>query len=183
MELCDRNYTKQEFDRFFRRVYQHYGSLDGYELLPDTLPFLDYIAQTNPDICLGITTNTPLRTIETVLPMMGIHDRFKFFVSCQDVGAEKPAKEIFEESYQQAKFWTSDQLQKNEVLHIGDNLAADFCGSKSYGFQSILLDRSGNDRVNVYQDWLKNPDYDGKSEEDIQRFTVNNLLEAKEMFT
>ena len=49
--------------------------MEGYELLPDTIPFLDYLQKNRPDICLGITTNTPIRSIETVLPMMGIHDR------------------------------------------------------------------------------------------------------------
>jgi FMN phosphatase YigB (HAD superfamily) len=86
LQLCSRSYSSKEFDRFFRRVYQHYGSSEGYELLPDTIPFLNYLREERPDICLGITTNTPIRSIETVLPMMGIHDRFKFFVCCQDVG-------------------------------------------------------------------------------------------------
>ena len=27
LELCNRNYTNAEFDRFFRRVYQHFGSI------------------------------------------------------------------------------------------------------------------------------------------------------------
>ena len=32
LELSGRKYSTEEFDRFFRRVYQHYGSLDGYEV-------------------------------------------------------------------------------------------------------------------------------------------------------
>ena len=141
LELCNRNYTDKEFNRFFRRVYQHYGSLNGYELLADTLPFLEFLEKNRPEICLGITTNTPVRSVETVLPMMGLHNRFKFFVwyiqlvhdhymiSCQDVGAEKPNPLIFQETYEQAQFWTSSDLRKDEVLHIGDNLAADLCGT------------------------------------------------------
>lgn len=38
-----------------------------------------------------------------------------------------------------------------QILHIGDNLAADFCGARRAGFQSLNLDRSGNSRVTVYQ--------------------------------
>jgi hypothetical protein len=59
LENCGRTeYTTDEFDRFFRRVYQHYGSLDGYEKLPDALPFLDWLSNQNR-YSLGITTNTP----------------------------------------------------------------------------------------------------------------------------
>jgi hypothetical protein len=30
--LSGRIYPEKDFDRFFRRVYQHYGSKDGYEV-------------------------------------------------------------------------------------------------------------------------------------------------------
>ena len=60
----------------FRRVYQHFGSPKGYEVLPDAAVFLDRI----PDsYLLGICSNTPNRHSASVLPMLGIHERFKFF--------------------------------------------------------------------------------------------------------
>ena len=125
---CGRvNYTEAEFNRFFRRVYQHYGSLEGmiahliilccvllaharpdafhppsfpnasalaqvrhamhapcmadagYVELPDAKPFLDWAQQQG--LLLGITTNTPARTMDTVVPMLGFHDYFKWYVS------------------------------------------------------------------------------------------------------
>jgi len=33
--LCGRYYTEREFERYFRRIYQHFGSIDGYEPLED----------------------------------------------------------------------------------------------------------------------------------------------------
>jgi len=174
LELCGRTYTETEFNRFFRRVYQHYGSLEGYELLPDAIPFLDYLGK-RTDLTLGITTNTPSRTLETVVPMLGLHNYFSWFVCCQDVGAEKPSKEIFDEAFMQAKFWSGEDLKRSEILHIGDNLASDLAGAKAAGFQALLLDRSENPRVNVYQDWLVAPEYPGKSEGDINKCTVKSL--------
>ena len=182
LELCDRNYSEADFNRYFRRIYQHFGSPNGYEILPDALDFLNFLSKEYPDICLGITSNTPLRSIETVLPMLGLHKRFKYFVSCQEVRAEKPSREIFEETYQQATYWCDNNLKKDELLHIGDNLAADFCGAKAFGFQALLLDRSENPRVNVYQDWLKAPDYSNKSVQDIENSTVKNFLDIKKCF-
>ena len=32
LQLLGREYSIEEFNRFFRRVYQHYGSLEGYEV-------------------------------------------------------------------------------------------------------------------------------------------------------
>ena len=46
LELCGAkrgvDYSDADFGRFFRRVYQHYGCPDGYVLLPDALPFVQW---------------------------------------------------------------------------------------------------------------------------------------------
>ena len=60
----------------FRRVYQHFGSPKGYEVLPDAAVFLDKISDA---YLLGICSNTPNRHSASVLPMLSIHERFKFF--------------------------------------------------------------------------------------------------------
>ena len=161
-------------------MYSHYGSLDGYEKLPDAVPFLEFLKGQNNRYLLGVTSNSPVRTIETVLPMLGLHEYFNFFVCCQDVGCEKPSAGIFQATYDRAKFWMPD-LKKEEVLHIGDSMPADFCGARSFGFQSLLLDRSNNPRVTVYQDWLEAPNYPGKTTEDIVKGTVTDLLQVMPM--
>jgi FMN phosphatase YigB (HAD superfamily) len=74
LEFCGRtNYTEQEFNRFFRRVYQQYGSLEGYERLPDAVAFLEWAKERG--LTMGVTTNTPVRTMETVP-----HTFSKYFV-------------------------------------------------------------------------------------------------------
>ena len=35
--------SEADFERFFRRIYQHYGSPEGYSILSDVLPFLEYV--------------------------------------------------------------------------------------------------------------------------------------------
>jgi len=179
------DFLEEDFNRYFRRVYQHFGSPAGYMVLDDARALLDSLQKrgdTEPDqapLLLGITSNTPTRHMESVLPMLGIHDSFQWFTCSQEVGAEKPSSEIFEDAYQQAKFWIPD-LEKHEVLHIGDSLACDFCGAKAFGFQALLLDRSDNPAVTAYQDWIEAPDYPGKNEEDIQCGTITNLLQVLE---
>lgn len=129
-------------------------------------------------LLVGVTSNTPARTMETVLPMMGLKDSCSFFVCSEDVGAEKPATQIFERAYQEAQFWLGPDLRKEEILHIGDNLPADFCGAKAFGFQALWLDRSGDSRVTVFQEWLEAPEYPGKCEADIREHTIQDLREA-----
>lgn len=137
LEFCGRDsYTQEEFDRFFRRVYQHYGSLEGYDRLPDAERFLAW-ARDAKHLTLGVTTNTPVRTMETVLPMTGHMDDFRWFVCSQDVGVEKPGAAIFERAYREAQFWAGP-LEKDEILHIGDSLEADYCGARAFGFQARL---------------------------------------------
>ena len=75
-----------------------------------------------------------------------------------------------------------EDLDRSEVLHVGDSLAADYCGSRAFGFQSLNLDRSSNAKVRVYQDWLTAPDFPGKSEEMIRASTISNLNGIKEAF-
>eukprot|EP00980_Cylindrotheca_fusiformis_P014823 scaffold4031_cov135-Cylindrotheca_fusiformis.AAC.10 len=177
------DYTQEEFDRFFRRVYQQFGSSHGYMVLDDAETLISSLSSSSSDVLMGITSNTPTRYMDSVLPMLdNLHDHFRFFTCSQDVGHEKPAPEIFEATYQEAKFWMPD-LQKDQVLHIGDSLACDYCGAKAYGFQAILLDRSDHPKVTAYQTWIDAPNYPGKSEEDIDGNTITSLEEVTTLLT
>eukprot|EP00913_Durusdinium_trenchii_P005715 g5332.t2 len=108
---CGRNYADQDFDRFFRRVYQHYGTLDAYEELSDAKPFLDWARQQG--LAIGVTTNSDTRTLDDVLPMLGFHDHLRWFVCGREVGSEKPEPWIFVETYRQANFWV-DGIKREE---------------------------------------------------------------------
>lgn len=169
----DLNYNEHDFDRYFRRVYQHFASPGGYMLLDDAKNLLDSLSSSE-EVMMGITSNTPTRHMETVLPMLDIHNHFKWFSCSQDVGYEKPSLQMYEASFEQARFWIPDLLPE-EVLHIGDSYAADYCGAKRFGFQALLLDRSDNPSVVAYQDWLEAPDYEGKTVEDVQENTITSL--------
>jgi putative hydrolase of the HAD superfamily len=171
-----RTYSERDFERYFRRVYQHFGSPRGYMVLEDAAQLLGKVED---DIVLGITSNTPMRHMESVLPMLDIDNKFQWFTCSQDVGTEKPEPAIFEASFDQAKFWLPD-LEPSQILHIGDSLACDYCGAKAYGMEALLLDRSDNPNVVAYQDWINAPDYPNKSQEDIEQHTITNLNQVLE---
>jgi len=181
----DVSHSDEEFDRYFRRVYQHFGSPAGYAVLEDARDLLSSLqgassssSSSSEKLLLGITSNTPTRHMESVLPMLdNLHDHFSWFACSQDVKHEKPAIQIFDAAYRQAKFWLPD-LEKDEVLHVGDSYACDYCGARRYGFRALLLDRSDNPAVTAYQDWLEAPEYDGKSLEDVKGNTITSLDEV-----
>jgi len=181
VELTGKKVTQRDFDRYFRAVYQHYGSPEGYEILDDTLPLLKFLGEKS--VAAGVTTNTPYRTLDTVLPMLGLSKFFNFFSCCQEVGHEKPQAEIFAETFEQIRFQLgpNSELKKSEVLHIGDSLCADYCGAKAFGFTALFLDRSANSKVTTYQDWLDAPSYPGQSQQDISKHTVTTLLQVRSL--
>jgi len=175
------NYTEEEFQRYFRRVYQHFGSPAGYRVLEDAQSLISAIeASRSSDLVLGITSNTPIRHMESVLPMLNsFHDNFSWFTCSQEVGYEKPSAPIFDDALAKAKFWLEDSdLDPESILHIGDSYACDYCGARAYGFQALLLDRSKNPSVTAYQDWLEAPDYPGKSPEEANANTITSLEEV-----
>ena len=136
-----------------------------------------------PELLLGITSNTPTRHMDSVLPMLGLHESFSWFACSQDVGAEKPDRALFDASFEQARFWlpSGPLLERSEVLHIGDSLACDYCGARAAGFQALLVDRSDHPKITAFQDWIDAPDYPGKSEADIRDGTVANLHAVVEL--
>jgi REG-2-like HAD superfamily hydrolase len=184
LESCGRNYSDNDFNRYFRKVYQHFARSDAYDILDDAKDFLNSIENSNQSrddkYSLGILTNSGRRTIDTVLPMLGLQQHFKWFVSCRDIGYEKPNIKIFDAAFNEAKFWIPS-LERHHILHIGDNFAGDYCGARAAGFQSLYLDRSSDKRVINFQDWLLAPDYPDKSWDDIERHTVKNFQEVKKI--
>lgn len=88
MKLSGHELGEAEFERCFRRIYQHYGSPHGYKELSDVRGTLENLV--GQGFILGVTSNCPCRTVETTLPLLGLHDFFHWFACSEDVGAEKP---------------------------------------------------------------------------------------------
>eukprot|EP01032_Pedospumella_encystans_P020732 gene20732-23545_t len=127
----------------------------------------------------GVISNTPTRTVDTVLPLLDLHNHFDWFLCCREIGVEKPNVGIYEEAHRRAEHYVPGLLRE-EMLHIGDNFTTDFCGARAAGMQALYLDRSANERIGTYQEWLKAPDYEGKSEADIKAHTITSLRTVKE---
>jgi len=150
LELTGRTYSDDDIDRFFRSVYQHYGSSLGYEAYADANDLLAALAAHNnssstpeaPSVLVGVTANVSSRTLDTTLPGLGMHDKMHFFTSSQEAGSDKPSLAVFAETLRKLQRWAPG-IQKNQVLHVGSSVALDYVAAREFGFSAMLLDRDG----------------------------------------
>src|SRR6516225_10150213 len=105
------------------------------ELYPDVLPLLDSIAGR---YVLGLISNGngyPERC--------GLQGRFAFVILAQNVRVEKPDPAIFQQACREAC------CSPEQLMHIGDSLAADVEGARRAGAVSVWLNR---DRIPNHTD-------------------------------
>jgi putative hydrolase of the HAD superfamily len=121
------------FDDFFEVAFWYFATADAWEVYPDTRPALD--AWTNQGIPLGIISNFDTR-IYTVLDRLGLSDYFESITLSTEVGAAKPARQVFEAALHR------HGVAPAEAWHVGDGDRADVEGARAVGIQAIYLDRS-----------------------------------------
>jgi len=102
---------------------------EDIELYPDVLPTLDALG---PRFRLGLVSNG-----NSYPERCGLAERLAFVVFSQDVGCEKPQKEIFQVACSRAG------CRSEELLHVGDSLESDVAGASVVGAVSVWLNRSG----------------------------------------
>ncbi|KAJ9441567.1 putative uncharacterized hydrolase C7D4.05 [Diplonema papillatum] len=139
----DKAALRESFDRCFTRIYQHYGTNGAYRLFDDVKPFLQFAKDRG--LCLGVVTNNSHRVIDSTLPLLGVSGMFDFFLCSRDVGVDKPEAGIFHEAVRRGSAHVRNggaPLANHEVLHIGDNVRADYRGARGSGLHSILLRRN-----------------------------------------
>lgn len=107
-------------------------------LYPNTKRLFDEI--TNQEKTISILSNTAFikgNTLRKVLSYYELGDYFKFQIYSDEVGLSKPNDKIFQLVHDQAN--KIKKISKKEVLHIGDNIVADYNGAINFGFDAHLL--------------------------------------------
>jgi putative hydrolase of the HAD superfamily len=140
----------------------------------NSLNNLRKVSVTTHNVILGISTNSPHRTIESTLPSLGLHNNFKFFVSCKDTGVMKPDIGMFDKVFESVRYFIPD-IQRDEILHIGDDIKADYCGAKAAGFQALFLRRDLTDLNKISEnmrDFKEGLVYKDKIDEDLYRDVI-----------
>ena len=105
------------------------------QLLNDSVPYI--LEQLREDgYVLNLASNTGFiegKTIRKVLEKLGILRHFLFYIFSDEVNASKPSPHFFQRVYDEIN------VQKNQVLHIGDNPKTDYKGALDFGFEALLI--------------------------------------------
>jgi putative hydrolase of the HAD superfamily len=75
-------------------------------------------------------------TMRKVLDDLGLLKHIDFTVFSDEVGFAKPHPKIFQTLINQS------QLFPQQILHLGDNFKADYCGAKNIGMQALLFEKN-----------------------------------------
>ena len=134
-------------------VFDH--ARNEVELFPDVLSNLEVLAE-NFRILALTNGNASLQKI-------GIDHLFHGAVTATDVGAAKPAREIFEVAIERSGY------SAIEILHVGDHPETDIDGAREAGMQTAWMNRTSAD----WPEHLPQPDVVVTTVAELR-----NLLEA-----
>jgi len=89
------------------------------------------------DKSINILSNTGFikgKTLRNLMEYYEVSRYFSFQIYSDEEGFSKPNKKIFQLIYNRL-----EGIDKKKVLHIGDNLIADYKGATSFGFDALLI--------------------------------------------
>ena len=141
-------------------VFDH--ARNDVELFPDVLSNLEALAENFTIIALT-NGNASLQKI-------GIDHLFHGAVTATDVGAAKPAREIFEVAIERSGY------SAIEILHVGDHPETDVDGAREAGLRTAWMNRKSAD----WPDHLHRPDVVVTTVADLRRLLESAMLQREE---
>ena len=121
-------------DNFFEIAYEHFAEAGVWELYPEVLEVLEKLS---PRFQLAVVSNFDGR-LRMILEQLGTSKFFKHVFLSSELGADKPAPEIFRRALNLI------QLNPNDVLHVGDDPERDWKAATAAGLFVFQLDRKKN---------------------------------------
>ncbi|QTE36169.1 HAD family hydrolase [Mucilaginibacter gossypii] len=109
---------------------------------PVTIEVLQHLKQKG-DCSLSILSNTGFikgQTLRKVMVKLGLDTFFNFQIYSDEEGMSKPNRELFNLMVQKVKDCNKPkQISLTDIIHIGDNPAADIAGANDAGLNSLLI--------------------------------------------
>lgn len=118
-------------DAFFEVAYEHFAEAGVWELYPETMEVLRAL---HTRCRLAVISNFDGR-LRVILEHLGISHFFASVVISSEVGADKPARLIFERALE----W--NHVAADEALHVGDDPVKDWQGAAAAGLRVFQLER------------------------------------------
>jgi len=130
--VMDRLRIREKREQIGPAVDAVFSDPTNRELYPDSRPVLDHLRAKGYHLGL-ISNNNDI--LPKVLRHLGLSDLLETVTYSQEVGAEKPAPEVFTTALSRA------HCTPSEAVHIGDSIRADVEGAQKSGIQSIWINR------------------------------------------
>jgi putative hydrolase of the HAD superfamily len=120
---------------FFSDLYHYFATAGAWRVFADVHPVLNELRAGG--FKLAVVSNWDER-LRPLLSELGLGGYFDAFAISMEVGATKPAKEIFDRAA------TDLCLPANALLHVGDAMTEDYQGATAVGMSALLLDRGAS---------------------------------------
>lgn len=107
----------------------------------DTIATLTEI-KSKENISLSILSNTgfiPSTILHQVLKCLDLNTFFDFQLYSDEYNMSKPNIDFFKMMHQNVNNLRKSEIDKTQIIHVGDNPIADIIGAKEYGIQSLLV--------------------------------------------
>jgi putative hydrolase of the HAD superfamily len=119
---------------FFPELYARFAQAGAWRIFDDVSPTLDALRQRG--LKLGVISNWDDR-LRPLLASLKLTEPFEAIVVSCEVGASKPAPEIFASAVAQL------DLPPASILHVGDHLEMDVLGARAAGLNAVRIERMG----------------------------------------
>jgi putative hydrolase of the HAD superfamily len=121
-------------ESFFREVDREFRQRSAFHVFPDVIPALD--ALVTAGLRLAVVSNWGWAAPE-LLQTLELARHFEVLSISARVGYQKPHPAIFQHALDLL------DLRADEVIHVGDDPAADILGARRAGIAAVLMDRHG----------------------------------------
>jgi putative hydrolase of the HAD superfamily len=120
-----------DYDAFFAELWDEFAHPSRWRLYDGARDVLDELAKRGYRLALLSNWDDRLRPL---LTGMGVHEHFESMIISCEVGAEKPASEIFTAAERALG------LPGHQILHIGDSEHHDLRGAEAMGWRCLLIE-------------------------------------------
>ena len=121
-----------DFDTFYTGLYGYFETAAPWKVYDDTLTSLNRWRKMG--IELGVISNFDSR-LHRVLSVLGLAPYFQSVTISTEVGAAKPAAEIFRAAL------AKHHCEAHQAWHVGDSEAEDYAGARAAGIKAVLIAR------------------------------------------
>ncbi len=149
------------------QIYDKDGIVTNADFIPGAEHTLRVLQREG--IRVTLVADGAVRSFQNVYRNHNMLDIFEAWVISEEVGVEKPAREMFDRAMREMSLSDSD---KGRVVMIGNNLKKDIVGANLFGIRSVWLDWSPR-YFHTIENELMRPTYTVKTHDELIKLLLS----------